>query len=193
MERSKQSWLDAHLSSTCIISTEIMEWGLSYCNVQKNNWKATVALWFLFFFFNHWYFKDSLFLFSWLLIPWTIDSFLFWCEFLQWYFRFWASWRECVISEYPVYSDLLRLGGLVWLYKDVGGSLMKFSSGSEVPCSSEGVCIWDCVLFGQQSCWSESHKLGNRMEESSQSKLKVHRVWEQNVSHELNCEETEML
>lgn len=70
---------------------------------------------------------------------------------------------------------------------------MKFSSGSEVPCSLEGVCIWDCVLFGQQSCWSESHKLGNRMEEPSQSKLKVHRVWEQNVSHELNCEETEVL
>lgn len=148
------------------------------------------------FFFNlfHWHFKDSLFLFSWLLIPQTIDSsILMWISIVVLQVLSNYSWRGCVVSEYPIYLDLLRLGGLVWLYKDVRGSLMKFSSGSEVPCSSEGVCIWDCVLFGQPSCWLESHKLGNRMEESSQSKLKVHRVWEQNVSHELNCEETNSL
>lgn len=51
MERSKQSWLDAHLSSTCIISTEIMEWGLGYCNVQKKQLKSycSTAIPFLFF------------------------------------------------------------------------------------------------------------------------------------------------
>lgn len=50
MERSKQQWIDAHLSSTCLLSTEIMEKGLSYCKCSKNQSKSHCSTVISFFF-----------------------------------------------------------------------------------------------------------------------------------------------
>lgn len=105
---------------------------------QLESYCGTVIIIIINFYLLHWHFNDAWFLFWWILIPWTIGSFYSDVNFCSGNpgFEQLQLKRWCVVSEYPIYSDLLRLGALVWLYKDIRGSLMKFSSG------------WSSLLFG---------------------------------------------